>query len=204
MILNIYVPTGNLNQHDIAPGSAIVADPQRVEDDHATCYIEGGIYQKMDFAEKLIHAAGRLVQRYPTGAIRGVPVAELLHVGLYDGARYVVQEITAPKPLEAWSGETVEAIQGERLPGGTCPAHLAARVCRGPHVRTLGCSVSGCLLYRTQAGQAVQFLKGPGTATVYEAEDPKLHQLLKALRVGEAEWKLATGHVPMAHMSVSP
>lgn len=62
------------NQH-IVKGSAVVCRPAdlellKSEGKAAVAYYEGSIYsQGMSYRDKLIHAAGRMAQRYPTAAL---------------------------------------------------------------------------------------------------------------------------------------
>src|SRR3546814_7283548 len=61
--LLLLTPSGGKETH-IDSGSAIVAED--LEGPGLTAYYEGGRYSSMDWSEKLTHAAGRLVERYPT------------------------------------------------------------------------------------------------------------------------------------------
>lgn len=83
--LDVYVPRRDSPQWmHIHPGSAMVARP--TDDDRVTVYLEGNIYDipaLEGYRTKLLHAADRCRQRYPTIALVSLPKAELMQVGVY-------------------------------------------------------------------------------------------------------------------------
>lgn len=87
MKLVVYVPReGTQADRTIAPGSAIVgtADPHL---GLVTIDYEGNLYgmQNLEkFTERLKHAAGRHVTKYPTTARMTVPCEDLVPVGYFD------------------------------------------------------------------------------------------------------------------------
>lgn len=97
--LVIFVPRSGSSLR-IAKGSAIVG--RDTGTDELTVYYEGGIYNpQMSYDEKLLHAADRLVVRYPTVARTITPRAELVPVGTYDYGSFTA-EITDEAALAAW------------------------------------------------------------------------------------------------------
>lgn len=99
--LAIYVPRDE-RKVGIAPGSAIVGrdrpTPGTVE-----VYYEGDVYGSMgkDYNRMLMHAADRLVARYPTVARSWLPEDELIRVGTYDYGTKTAS-IDDPIALQAW------------------------------------------------------------------------------------------------------
>jgi hypothetical protein len=76
----------------INPGSAIVAAPLAAAPDYVKLYFEANLYWALNqhrYEERLSSCWGRLVNRYPTVAMMGMPVAEFLDqyevIGTYDG-----------------------------------------------------------------------------------------------------------------------
>lgn len=86
MILAIYVPTHDSHlRKTIVAGSAIVGSP--AEDDRIMIDYEGNIYNSsnmVSFDNKLLIAAGRHIDHYPTVARSWVKGSELIPVGTYD------------------------------------------------------------------------------------------------------------------------
>lgn len=82
--LTVYVPTDALQAFvGIAPGSAIVGSPEgeRIRIDY-----EGDLYRRecmRGYATRLLHAAGRHVERYPTVARALVDPGDLRAIGEY-------------------------------------------------------------------------------------------------------------------------
>jgi hypothetical protein len=83
----VYLPTGSHRATaDIVRGSAIVGQP-RSGSDEVTIYFEGAIYDQQNvrtLADRAKHAAGRMVEEYPTTAMRVVPRDALVVVGTFD------------------------------------------------------------------------------------------------------------------------
>lgn len=189
MRVTIYVPRpGSGAASHLLPGSAVVADPTREADGMLTCWYEGNVGNRAinlrDFYSRLCCAAGRLVSSYPTTALSGFPVTDLIPVGVFDADRNVVLEIFAPETLVAWCGEGVGDVTGMRLPPGAAAWADAARVTQPPHSSLIGrqdpSSATG-LWFRTQAGQIVRFIKASGEAEVFDHNDPRLLGLLAPL-----------------------
>lgn len=110
--LLLLTPAGG-KETPIDRGSAIVAED--LEGPGLTAYYEGGRYSSMDWVEKLTHAAGRLVERYPTAARAHFARTEVVVVGLVEWDEQVhvwaVTEVREPDLLRAWRG-------GEETPLG--------------------------------------------------------------------------------------
>jgi len=110
----------NANQFDIwvainpaeciAPRSALVSSADQ-SGDSRLCYFEGNLYDADNmrrFTDRVMHAAGRAVTRYPTVAKSRIPVTDLRHVGTYDARSRRICSITdhdallsylSPEPL---------------------------------------------------------------------------------------------------------
>lgn len=98
--LVIFVPASAEVKAVVRPGSAIVG--RRGDDGQVLIYFEGDIYGHMKgFDEMLLHAADRLVTRYPTVARAVVGASELAEVGYYDYGAFSA-EITDQSALDAW------------------------------------------------------------------------------------------------------
>jgi len=85
-LLNVYVPVEN-QMLGIKPGSAVVGRESVRDPDAITVYFEGGIYNQRDSSDfdwRLLHAAGRCLENYPTVAKMTVGPGQLLYVGTYD------------------------------------------------------------------------------------------------------------------------
>lgn len=83
----------------INPGSAIVAAPMGPGLDYVKVYYEGNLYwaeNQHRYEERLVNCWGRLVHRYPTIAMMGLPAAEFLDrydvIGTYDGKALLLLE----------------------------------------------------------------------------------------------------------------
>lgn len=83
----VYLPNGGGRATaDIARGSAIVGQPD-AGSDRVTIYFEGAIYDHENvrtLADRANQAAGRMIQSYPTTAMRSVPRDILMAVGTFD------------------------------------------------------------------------------------------------------------------------
>jgi len=102
LVLMVYVPRDEA-MLGIKPGSAVVGalthDPRGV-----LVYYEGGLYHQSGFEEfrtRLLHAAGRLVERYPTTAKALVPREALHAVGTYTPHNAFLN-VTDGQLLDAW------------------------------------------------------------------------------------------------------
>jgi len=99
--LTIYVPVGPITSI-IDPGSAVVGRPGNGS--RTTVYYESGRhYEEHDrtFDSLLLHAASRLVTKYPTIALASLQDDELIPVGTYDYASKT-HTITDPTTFNAW------------------------------------------------------------------------------------------------------
>lgn len=83
----VYLPKGGRRASaDIARGSAIVGRPD-ASSERVTIYFEGAIHGQENLrtlADRANQAAGRMIQRYPTTAMRAVPRDALMAVGTFD------------------------------------------------------------------------------------------------------------------------
>lgn len=102
MQLTIYVP---------APGAELGIDPKSAivglcpENGRIKVYFEGGRnggHNMRLYTDRLMHAAGRLVQRYPTIALGWYPTEALVPVGLYDAANWRIVAISNAEALQQW------------------------------------------------------------------------------------------------------
>lgn len=105
--VNVYVPApgAKMLASLLDPGSAIAGIELQGGD--VLIYYEGGRYGQVGFDRyetRLLHAAGRLVQRYPTVA-RSVEAADdLVCVGTYDVETCELR-IENAEPLARWIGD---------------------------------------------------------------------------------------------------
>jgi len=83
----VYLPNGSdPATASIVRGSAIVGQPQPGSD-KVRIYFEGAIYDQRNvrtLADRASHAAGRMVEEYPTTAMQVVPRDALVVVGTFD------------------------------------------------------------------------------------------------------------------------
>lgn len=99
--LNVYVPAGE-DFFGIYPGSAVVGfdrAPRLCE-----VYFEGGLYNAgyfADFSNRLLHAAGRCIQHYPTVARLSLPREALQLVGTYEPETQAL-DVDDRETLDAW------------------------------------------------------------------------------------------------------
>ncbi len=119
----VYLPNGGGRATaDIARGSAIVGQPE-VGSDRVTIYYEGAIYGQHEnvrtLADRANQAAGRMMQRYRTTAMRVLPRDVLMAVGTFDlPMRQII--LTGPYSEGAvaeWLG-MVKLDPAELRPGG--------------------------------------------------------------------------------------
>lgn len=103
------VPGTNLAKQ-LVPGSAIVCALELTNKrtfptvQEVLIYFEGNVYgaeSMQSFRHKIVHAAGRMMTRYPTIARQSVSTSELLPVGEYD-YEYKIVEIFRPDLVENW------------------------------------------------------------------------------------------------------
>lgn len=102
--LTIYVPMAGTDL-GIKDGSALVGTD--MGDDRITIDYEGNLYGALNavlFKDKLLIAAGRHVERYPTIARMYVHTAHVLAVGSYNTETQRIH-IDNAEALEAWIGE---------------------------------------------------------------------------------------------------
>lgn len=113
--LTVYIPrSGALSTLFLAPGSALVADPEKEYlPGQIVCYYEGNIHGAVNlrtFADKALCAAGRLAKKYPTSALAAFPVEDLVEVGSASFAPdcwpKIEVVITRPDLVAQWDKET--------------------------------------------------------------------------------------------------
>lgn len=107
--LGLYVPV-DATRLGIAEGSAVVG--RETEDGMVLAYYEGSVHgQRMDFEEKVQHAAGRMAHRYPTASMGLYPEAELTRAGSVERSDrlggWIVADVSEPALLEKWAGAAV-------------------------------------------------------------------------------------------------
>ena len=107
----------------IDPKSAIVSAPDP-SGDELLVYFEGNRYRAANmitFADRALHAAGRLASNYPTIAKATVPRRALTHVGLFTPGHGVdVPDAGALVALARW----LELLDGERFDSDALHAEL--------------------------------------------------------------------------------
>ena len=119
-VLNLYVPSG-ARPLMIADGSAIVGLPNGEGDDcRIEAYYEGAVHgQRMDFEEKLQHAAGRMLHRAPTTSFGFYDVEDLMIVGEVARSErlhgWIVTNVIDRQALDDWAGEDVPAGGSDTL-----------------------------------------------------------------------------------------
>jgi hypothetical protein len=124
--LILYVPSGRYSAiADIARGSAIVGKPQ-ADGAKVEVYFEGAIFGQENMrtlADRAMHAAGRMLERYATTAMRIVPRDALLAVGTFDFERGRIQLTgsDSERAVAAWLGtlrldpaELAQSARGRR------------------------------------------------------------------------------------------
>ncbi|HEU5105198.1 MAG TPA: hypothetical protein VFU11_05110 [Solirubrobacterales bacterium] len=104
----VYVPAPGheVDTLTIAPGSAIVGIPE-VGADRVHVYFEGNRFGAVNIktlADRALHAAGRLLQDYPTTAQMEVSRESLLAVGSFDysGVRIVLTGPESRREVARW------------------------------------------------------------------------------------------------------
>jgi hypothetical protein len=107
--LDILVPIGDTT---IAPGSGIVRAPNdNARFGASMVYYEGNIYNAAnirDFDERLRHAAGRLVENYPTVAKEAYSPGRFRKVGTYDAAVWRIVDLDQSSALKDWRPEDLK------------------------------------------------------------------------------------------------
>lgn len=105
-ILTVYVPTTDSSlRRTLLPGSALVGSPNGHR-----CLVdfEGNRYGSQNlrtYQQRLLHAAGRHVERYPTVARAFVQRSELIEIGTYDVYQRTLT-VTDPTELRGWTDES--------------------------------------------------------------------------------------------------
>jgi hypothetical protein len=105
VILAVYIPVeGGYAERVIRRGSAVVGTEREVRGERMVKLdFEGGLYNPgQTFEEKLMQAAGRHVENYPTRARLWSYPDEVLQVGTYDTERRVL--LVTGDELYAWRG----------------------------------------------------------------------------------------------------
>jgi hypothetical protein len=125
----LYVPAGGQRATaGIARGSAIVGQPEPGSGD-VTIYFEGAIYDPQNvrtLADRAKHAAGRMIEQYPTTATRLVPRDALVVVGTFDLREGCIQ-LAGPHSERAvadWLG-TTQLDPAELRPSEEAGGHRA-------------------------------------------------------------------------------
>lgn len=101
VVLKVFVPAGE-NLFGIAPGSAIVGS--ELPDGHINIDYEGGIYGQVgleSFNRRVMQAAGRHINRYPTSARMNLPAADMQSIGEYDTDSWTMK-VNDQAALDAW------------------------------------------------------------------------------------------------------
>lgn len=118
-LFDVYVPV-DARRSGIDPASAIVVGVSQRGKPTLLAYFEGnrfGARSMRQFAQRCVHAAGRAAVNYPTIAKSMLPADELVRVASFDLERAFITEITDPERLQAWLGDEVLPVIGERAPG---------------------------------------------------------------------------------------
>lgn len=99
---DLYVPRSD---EQVARGTPLVARAPQEGWIHAH-YEEPANYANIKtFADRIVHAAGRLHDRYPTSKMQGFRVEDVIHVGKVGhraGRSWVIVEITNLNALMQW------------------------------------------------------------------------------------------------------
>ena len=178
--------TGRHLETDLLPGTAVLcrADPlwRPLERDGSVLIaFEGnaiGAVNLMNFVDRAVCAAGRLVTRAPSVAYGRARPEQIRPLARYDLDRHVFVELLDPDGLSAWSGEPWEQI---------CPPRLEAP-CADParigHLFPLARAAllsdpNGALLWPLMSGQ-VLFRAAPGVPVTLE--DPEAPAFVRTLR----------------------
>ena len=107
--LVLYVPRGgHPSTDDIARGSAIEGEP-RAGAAEVEVYFEGALFGQENMralADRATHAAGRMLERYATTAVRIVPCDALVAVGtfVFDQGRIRLTGPDSERALADWLG----------------------------------------------------------------------------------------------------
>jgi hypothetical protein len=189
--LTIYVPRpGSSAAVVMAARSAIVGGS--TANGMVDCHYEGALYgEAMTFSQKLRHAAGRRVERYPTSARRAFRKDELEAVGAYDAVRMVVTSVEQPGLLVAWSGESVEAIRGRILPCGNAAWDDVSAL--GRELSPLARRNTLMAIYKTRAGQVVEMDAIQHTAFVHDVASADVPALLARYDLDEDRTRSVLG-----------
>lgn len=159
MLLDILVPkSDSAIDREVAPRSAIVAAQAVTIPGIRVAYYEGnllGASNMVEFYQRLVSAAGRLEQRYPTSAMMGVDPDEVEIVAVFDTDLQAVTEVFDEVALVAWAGEETAAICGVRLDDGIADYEGAMSVVTNG--KQLGGPKGTKISYRSRAGQVIEF-----------------------------------------------
>lgn len=184
--------TGRLLETDLLPGSAVIcrADPlwrPHERDGSVLFAFEGnanGAVNLVNFVDRAICAAGRLVTRAPSIAYGRARPDQLRPLARYDLDRHVILEVLDPDGLSAWAGEPAERICPPRLDAPCADLDMLRPLF--PLVRApLLSDPDGVILWPLMNGQ-VLVREAPETAiTLRDPEEPDLVRTLRALDPGE-------------------
>jgi hypothetical protein len=117
----VYLPASPLRSPlgYIEPGSGIVGKPAGTDRVHL--YYEGNRYRASGmarYADRVHHAAGRMLHNAPTSARTLAPAAALVEIGLYDwreGQVHLLDDPAVYEQLAAWLGLDPAATAGGAL-----------------------------------------------------------------------------------------
>ena len=180
--------TGRNLETDLMPHSAVLcrADPRWTpleRDGSVLIAFEGnanGAVNLVDFVDRVICAAGRLVTRAPSIAYGRARPDQIRPLARYDLDRHVILEVLDPDGLTAWAGEPADRI---------CPARLEAPCTDLDLLRPLFPLVrapllsdpDGMILWPLVNGQ-VLVREAPGALiSLRDPEEPDLVRALRAL-----------------------
>jgi hypothetical protein len=180
--------TGRLMETDLLPGSAVVcrADPlwRPLERDGSVLLaFEGnaiGAVNLVDFVDRAICAAGRLVTRAPSVAYGRARADQIRPLARYDLDRHVILEVLDPDGLTACAGEPADRICPPRI-GTPCSdpeliRHLFPLV-RSPLIS----DPDGALLWPLINGQVLLRERPGDPVTLQDPEDPQFVRVLRGL-----------------------
>src|SRR3712207_2626325 len=94
----------------IEQGSGIVSRPLADTDDRVLISYEGNVYGMQNivtYADRVYHAASRLLSHYPTIATAFPARTELVLVGTFDGTRVVLDGLDVVDVVDEWVGQKV-------------------------------------------------------------------------------------------------
>lgn len=180
--------TGRLLETDLLPGSAVIcrADPlwRPLERNGSVLLaFEGneiGAVNLVDFVDRAICAAGRLVTRAPSVAYGYARPDQIRPLARYDLDRHVILGVLDPDGLTAWAGEPADRICPTRL---KTPCSDPDRIGHlFPLVRSpLISDPDGALLWPLVNGQVLLRERPGEPVTLQDPEDLQFVRVLRGL-----------------------